>query len=396
MQRESIQSDESMSFMRMLMTLMLVVLSGFLIIGIALPVLPRYVHHQLGFGTFAVGLVTGVQFAASLCTRFAAGRYADQYGGRRSIYLGLIMAIAGGVFYLVSIPFTAQPALAITLVLLGRTVVGGAESFIITGGMTLGLALAGGKQTGRVIAWVGTAMFAAFALGAPLGTFIFVHSGFIAIAVTTVILPFIAMAMVRVLPERVEPSNQKGTLSQALSSVWLPGLGAAFNGVGYAALLSFSVLLYSQKGWGMGWLPVTAFAAALIAARLFMGQLIDRSGGTLVGALFSLVTAVGQGLLWAAPSPWIAATGAVLTGAGWAMVYPAFGSEAVKRLGGLNKGVAMATYSAFPDLAIGLASPLLGLVVPAGQMNMAFLWSAILVLLAVPVALLAAKKRPVL
>ncbi|MCX0498272.1 arabinose transporter [Erwinia billingiae] len=393
MQSESVESNESTSFMRMLLTLMLVVLAGFLIIGIALPVLPRYVHHQLGFGTFAVGLVTGAQFAASLATRFAAGRYADQFGGRKSIHLGLLLAVAGGIFYLISLPFASQPIAAIVLVLIGRAIVGGAESFIITGGMTLGLALAGGKQTGRVIAWVGTAMFAAFALGAPLGTAIFDHFGFAAIAITTALLPIAAMIVVRILPERVEPAEQKGTLSKALSSVWLPGLGAAFNGVGYAALLSFSVLMYAERGWGMGWLPVSAFAAALIAARLFLGQLIDRSGGIRVGISFSLVTALGQILLWAAPSPWIAAAGAALAGAGWAMVYPAFGSEAVRRLGGANKGVAMATYSAFPDLAIGLASPLLGLVVTTGHMSMVFLWSSIVVMMAIPIALLARKKQ---
>jgi len=392
MQSESVESSESMNFMRMLLTLMLVVLAGFLIIGIALPVLPRYVHHQLGFGTFAVGLVTGAQFAASLATRFAAGRYADRCGGKRAIYLGLFLAIAGGVFYLISLPFVTQPITAITLVLIGRAIVGGAESFIITGGMTLGLALAGGKQTGRVIAWVGTAMFAAFALGAPLGTAIFDHSGFASIAITTALLPIFAMLVVRILPERADPAEQRGTLSQTLSSVWLPGLGAAFNGVGYAALLSFSVLMYAEKGWGMGWLPVSAFAAALIAARLLLGQLIDQSGAIRVGVIFSLVTALGQILLWAAPSPWLAAAGAALTGAGWAMVYPAFGSEAVRRLGGANKGVAMATYSAFPDLAIGLSSPLLGLVVSSGHISVVFLWSAIVVIMAVPIALLAGKK----
>lgn len=72
MQSESAESNRSSSFMRMLLTLMLVIWAGFLIIGTASPVLPRYVHHQLGFGTFAVGLVTGAQFAASLATRFAA------------------------------------------------------------------------------------------------------------------------------------------------------------------------------------------------------------------------------------------------------------------------------------------------------------------------------------
>ena len=42
-----------------LLPIMAVVLVGFLVIGLALPVLPLYVHQDLGLGTFVVGLVTG-------------------------------------------------------------------------------------------------------------------------------------------------------------------------------------------------------------------------------------------------------------------------------------------------------------------------------------------------
>ena len=56
-----------------LLPIMAVVLVGFLVIGLALPVLPLHVHQGLGLGTFAVGLVTGSQFAASLVSRFWSG-----------------------------------------------------------------------------------------------------------------------------------------------------------------------------------------------------------------------------------------------------------------------------------------------------------------------------------
>lgn len=386
MQFESVQHHEHQGSLRILLTLMTVVFAGFLIIGIALPVLPRYVHSTLGFGNFTVGLVTGFQFAASLASRFVAGRYADAQGGKKAILRGLFMAVVGGGFYLLSLWFQHLPLMSITLILTGRAIIGGAESFIITGGMTLGLALAGGKQAGRVIAWVGTAMFAAFALGAPLGTFVYSRAGFLSIAVATITLPFAAIATVSVLKDHVDPFASQGRIGETLKSVWLPGLGAALNGVGYAALLSFSVLLYAQKGWGMGWLPVSAFAVALIVARLTGGTLIDRLGSFRVGVGFSAITAVGQGLMWMAPSPWLAAWGAALTGAGWAMVYPAFGAEAVRRVGMSNKGMAMATYSAFPDFAIGLASPLLGLAAPAGAIGSVYLWSMTVALFAIPVA----------
>ena len=46
-----------------------VVFIAFLVIGLAMPVLPLHVHQGLGLGTFVVGLVAGSQFAASLVSR---------------------------------------------------------------------------------------------------------------------------------------------------------------------------------------------------------------------------------------------------------------------------------------------------------------------------------------
>jgi hypothetical protein len=44
---------------------MAVVFLSFIIIGIALPVLPLHVHDVLGFGPLIVGVVAGGQFAAA-------------------------------------------------------------------------------------------------------------------------------------------------------------------------------------------------------------------------------------------------------------------------------------------------------------------------------------------
>jgi hypothetical protein len=46
-----------------------VVFVAFLVVGIAMPVIPLHVHGGLGLGTFVVGLVAGSQFAASLVSR---------------------------------------------------------------------------------------------------------------------------------------------------------------------------------------------------------------------------------------------------------------------------------------------------------------------------------------
>jgi MFS family permease len=116
-----------------LLPLMAAVLVVFLITGIALPVLPLHVHQGLGLGTFVVGLVTGSQFAASLISRIWSGRYADRRGAKRAVVAGLIAAAISGLLYLVSLRFLDAPAISVAILLAGRALLGGAESFIITG-----------------------------------------------------------------------------------------------------------------------------------------------------------------------------------------------------------------------------------------------------------------------
>lgn len=132
-----------------------------------MPVLPLHVHSGLGFGTFVVGLVAGSQFAASLVLRPWAGHYSDNRGAKRAVIAGLLAAAASGLLYLSSLGFTSAPLTSLALLMLGRALLGGAESFIITGAVSWGLALVDSRSTGQVIAWIGSAMFAAFAIGAP-------------------------------------------------------------------------------------------------------------------------------------------------------------------------------------------------------------------------------------
>ena len=76
----------------------------------------------------------------------------------------------------------------------------------------------------------------------------------------------------------------------------------------------------------------------------------------------------------------MALIGAALTGFGFSLVYPGFGVEAVRRVPAQSRGLAMGAYTAFLDLAQGLASPALGLVASGAQLNVVFLASAITVL----------------
>jgi MFS family permease len=82
-------AEETSEVVSALLPLMSVVAVVFLVTGLAIPVLPLHVHRGLGLGTFAVGLVTGVQFASSFVSRIWSGRYADRRGAKRAVALGV-------------------------------------------------------------------------------------------------------------------------------------------------------------------------------------------------------------------------------------------------------------------------------------------------------------------
>ena len=92
-------------------------------------------------------------------------------------------------------------------------------------------------------------------------------------------------------------------------------------------------------------------------------------------------------LIWLAPRPGLALAGAVLTGFGYSLVYPGLGVEAVHRAPPESRGLAMGAYTAFLDLALGIASPVLGLVASGAGLDTVFLISAVSVLCAAAVAM---------
>src|SRR3954467_8009332 len=193
------RANERGSIVRLL-PVMGVIFIAFLIIGFALPVLPLHVHLDLGLSTFVVGIVSGSQFAAALLSRMWSGREADKRGPKRAVILGLFAAIGSGALYLASVLFDLTPGVSAGILLLGRALLGGAESFIITGAAAWGLALAGPENAGRVIGWVGMAMFAAMAVGAPIGAALYAAGGFVTVALATAVVPLVALLLVARVP----------------------------------------------------------------------------------------------------------------------------------------------------------------------------------------------------
>jgi MFS family permease len=198
--------------------------------------------------------------------------------------------------------------------------------------------------------------------------------------------PLATLLLIAPVPAVVPVPRARLSFAKVFGNVWVPGLGSALGSVGFGAVTTFAALLFADRGWTQGWLAYTAYAVAFILARVFFSHAADRFGGAKVALFCVLIETAGQALMWLAVRPELALLGAALTGFGFSLVYPGFGVEAVHRVPAQSRGLAMGAYTAFLDLAQGLASPALGLVAKGSGLNVVFLVSAITVLCAALVA----------
>jgi MFS family permease len=364
-----------------------VVFIAFLVIGMAMPVLPLHVHDRLGMGAFMVGLVGGSQFTASLVSRVWAGHYADSRGAKRAMVTGLLVAAAAGLLYLLSLRFVDVHGISATVLVLGRGVLGASESFVITGALGWGLALGGPENAGRVMAWMGMPMYGAFALGAPVGSALYAAYGFAAIAVATTLAPLVGLVLIAPLRSVPPSARARPSFANVFDAVRVPGLGLALSSMGFGSITIFVALLFAQRGWGGAWGAFTALSVTFILARLLLGHLPDRIGGAKVALVSVLAEGAGQALIWLAPIPAAVFAGAGLTGLGYSLVYPALGVEAVRRAPPESRALVMGAYTACLDLALGLAGPGLGLIASTQGLGAVFLASTLLVLSAAAVAI---------
>ena len=354
---------------------------GYLAVGLPLPVIPLFVHDQLGFSNLMVGFVIGLQFLATILTRGYAGRLTDHQGGRRMVLQGAAVCALGGLLYLIAARPGTSPAISLAIIAAGRLVAGFGESQLVTGGVSWSIASVGQSRAGMSMSWTGIAMFAALAIGAPAGMALYQTHGLEAPMMACIVAPLIAAAIAFRERPHTSPAGQRLPFSRVIGQIWREGAGLMLQGVGLSGLTAFASLYFAARSWGHAGLVMTAFGIGFIMVRLLLGSLPDKMSGYRVAVYSLLVEATGQVILWGAHHEIAALAGALVTGLGCALVFPALGVEALKRVSPANRGSAMGAFVAFLDIAYGLSGPAAGLI--AGQFNYAavYLFGAICALL---------------
>ena len=364
-----------------LVPLAAIVFLGFLAVGIPIAALSLHVHHALGFSPVVVGIVIGLQSAATVLVRHQAGTVSDRAGPRRAVLLGLPLAALSGVLYLISDHAGLGPTVSLLVILVGRLIMGVGEALFVTGCLAWGIARLP-DRTSVVMSWQGIALFVALGAGAPIGLNAQQRWGFDSVALLTVAAPLVALAIALVLPAVPGGGGERVPFYKVLGLIWRPGVVLGLATAPFASIAAFLALDYQQQGWNGAGSAIAAFGAGYVAVRLVASHLPDKYGGVAVAAVSLVAEAVGQGLLWLAPNVEVAFAGACLTGAGFSLIFPAMGVEATRRVSPEQRGRAVGNFTAFFDLAIGLTGPVVGLAAGPFGFPAAFLIGTLAALLA--------------
>ena len=371
------ETQRPMAITLQVVSIVLFTFIGYLNIGILLAVLPGYVHNHLGYGTVIAGLVISVQYLATLLSRPYASRIIDTRGSKRAVMIGLAGCGLSGVFMLVSTWLTSMPAWSLASLLIGRLVLGSAESLVGSGSIGWGIGRVGAQNTAKVISWNGIASYGAIAIGAPLGVVMVGHLGMWSLGASIIALG--ALGVLLAWPKLAAPivGGVRLPFLHVLGRVLPHGTGLALGSIGFGTIATFITLYYATNHWENAVLCLSLFGASFIGARLIFGNFINRIGGFRVAIACLSVETLGLLLLWLAPNPELALAGAALSGFGFSLVFPALGVEAVNLVPASSRGAAVGAYSLFIDLSLGITGPLVGAVAAGFGFASIFLFAAL-------------------
>jgi MFS family permease len=339
---------------------------GLLSIGATLPVIPRYVQGPIGAGDVDVGVVTGAFAITGLACRPLAGHLADRSGRRRVVIAGaLLTATASGLYFV--------PA-GVPGLIVARLFLGAGEGMVYTAGSAWIVDLAPADRRGRIIGLYGLAIWGGLTLGPPIGELILRASSFEMVWAFALAAPLLGAFIAARIPEAFTPREPEpiGRHNLIERAALVPGLGLSLGTMGYAAVAAFLVLHLDEREIGHGAEVFTAFAATVVAARVFGGWLPDRYGPApcVVGA--GLVEAAGLLAILLADTLPVAIAGALAMGAAFSLLFPSLALAVIDRVPEERRGVAMGTFTAFFDLGVGLGAPAAGLAAAIGGYPAAF------------------------
>lgn len=351
-------------------------LGYFTSVGVAVYALPLYVTGPLDSSDGQAGLAFGAFAIAALVLRPFAGRLCDTVGR-------LPLLVGGPVLAAISLGLTATADSFVAVMAL-RLLLGVAEAAFFVASIAALVDLVPAERMGEAVSYNSLGLYLGLALGPPLGEALVETRGFDQAWWAAAVLALISAGVATLVGETSSSLQQPGSRSALIHRPALPVAFGFFTSlVAIGGFLAFAALHAEDVGLTDSSLPLLVYGLVVVCLRIALAQVVDRFAPLRLGA--TALAIIATGLLvtaaWATPSGML--TGTVLLAVGVTLSTPAFFAAIFATAHESERGAASGTASLFIDLGLGGGPVLLGLVVQATDISVAFATAAAVAVLGV-------------
>ncbi len=334
---------------------------------------------ELGASTAAAGLFLTALTLGSAASAAWTGSLGDLLGRRRVMTAaGLFLAALTALYAVVEIWWL--------LALLGL-VHGVVWSALLTGSSAEAASVVPQARRAEGIAWHGMASTLAVVV-APAAGFALLDRGWNWLCAGLVTLHLAVALLARTLPvtPRPAPGWWRGLAPRAAIDGRTLRQSVVLSAVsfGYGGVTSFVALIAEERGIAPKGIFFSAFALSILVLRPALGPMVDRIGARRALAPSIALVAAGLALLPFQDDAVGMAIAALVFGAGFSTLYPAFSTLVLARVAPERHGSAFGAMLAAFDIGIGSGSLLLGPLITRFGTRAAFLFAAAVALSAWP------------
>ena len=161
---------------------------------------------------------------------------------------------------------------------------------------------------------------------------------------------------------------------------------------GYGSLTSFSAMFADELGVSPRSLFLTVMASAILVGRISVGRFLDKIGHRRALLPCLAATALGMTMLALANGIVMFLLAALVFGAGFGLVYPAYTAYIMKRIPQWRRGAAFGAMLAAFDTGVGSGSTVMGGLIHQLGFRPAFGIAAALAVLSLPYFVFAEKR----
>ena len=351
-----------------------------------IPTLPIYFSH-VGSSEVQIGVLIGALGITSLVVRPFVGKALLKHAEKAFMVTGILLFALGSLGYVFAFSFW--------LLLMVRIIQGIGSALLFTAGVTWVANASPETRLGQSLSYYYLAFNVGFAVTPTFGMFLMNAYGFTVLFVTCAAITLCSLGLTTKL--RRKPISLPGKINpkegSLLSRKAIPtSVMALVNSMTWGAVTAFFPLYALTHGVSNPGLFFSVFALMIVSGRALGGRIIDlHSRERVILPSLAVATAAMIILVFSKTLPLFVLV-AMVWGLGHAFLFPALAAYTLERTGS-SPGPAMATFSAFDELGMGLGSVVAGIILRLSSYPVMFLCLALLGILNIVYFFFFVKKR---